>query len=60
MRGLILTVVILIAACSQNQPQKRHQETAECQRYRTMMTAPMSPEAHNRLKVACDLSVKAR
>lgn len=29
-------------------------ETQECMTYRSMMTAPMPPDAHERLRLACE------
>lgn len=48
---------LAIASCtSGSKPQPAHDETAECMRYRSMMTAPMPPDAMERLRLACHAS----
>lgn len=48
---------LAIASCtSGTKPQPAHNETAECMKYRSMMTAPMPPDAMERLRMACEAS----
>ncbi|MFN3074705.1 hypothetical protein ACK1JC_13990 [Acinetobacter sp. TY2] len=53
----ILFSALFLSGCMSNQPQQ-FKETPECMNYRGMMTAPMLPDAMERLKVACDASRK--
>ncbi|AXA25629.1 hypothetical protein C1S65_16465 [Pseudomonas putida] len=43
-----------MAGCSSAKPERQHQETQECMTYRSMMTAPMAPDAMERLRVGCE------
>lgn len=55
MRIFIAAVaVVLLAGCASSHVDipKPH-ETQECMTYRSMMTAPMAPDAMQRLKAAC-------
>lgn len=52
----VALVAIAVTACSGAQHPRPQRETPECRNYRIMMTAPMSPEAHGRLKLACEQS----
>ncbi len=61
MRILIAAVAVAtlatLAGCATSHvdiPNPR--ETQECMSYRSMMTAPMAPDAMQRLKVACEHS----
>lgn len=56
---IILPIVIaaMTVACSHHKPGFPRSETTECQRWRTMITAPMPPDVHARLKAECDKSV---
>ena len=58
MRILIGAVaVVMLAGCTSSHvdiPKPR--ETQECMTYRSMMTAPMAPDAMQRLKFACEHS----
>lgn len=60
MRILITAVsVVLLAGCASSDPgttASLTSETNECMTYRSMMTAPMPPDAHERLKMACERS----
>ncbi|MCH4243736.1 hypothetical protein [Acinetobacter gerneri] len=49
--------VLVFTGCASNQPQPL-KETPECMNYRGMMTAPMAPDALDRLKQACENSKK--
>lgn len=42
--------------CPSADPTKDHQETRECMTHRSMMTAPIVPDAMERLTVACERS----
>ena len=53
----ILFSALFLSGCMSNQPQQ-FKETPECINYRGMMTAPMPPDAIDRLKQACDISRK--
>lgn len=46
----------LLSACSSKPIEQPRQETSECMNYRGMMTAPMAPDAMQRLKAACEQS----
>jgi len=52
----VALVAIAVTACSGAQHSRPQRETPECRNYRIMMTAPMPPETHARLKVACEQS----
>lgn len=54
--GLLIAITALSTACSPHQPVQQR-ETPECQTWRTMMTAPMPPDAHSRLKADCEKSI---
>lgn len=58
MRILIAAVsVATLAGCATSHVDiPKHRETQECMSYRSMMTAPMAPDAMQRLKVACEHS----
>ena len=46
-----------LTACQSPQPRQTiQQETNACMNYRAMMTAPMAPDAMQRLKVECEQS----
>lgn len=50
-----LAALILLAGCSANQPkQSELNDTQACMTYRSMMTAPMAPDAMQRLREACE------
>lgn len=49
-----LTAVFL-SGCASNTPPQPH-ETAACMNYRSMMTAPMPPDAMRRLQEKCAAS----
>jgi curli biogenesis system outer membrane secretion channel CsgG len=55
---LLLAVVFLGACASQTDATQQASETPACMNYRSMMTAPMPPDAMARLKQACDDSRK--
>ncbi len=51
--------VALLAGCAfsdAKQPTGPVPETDACMTYRAMMTAPMPPDAHERLRLACERS----
>lgn len=53
--------VMTLAACQSTPPRQQiQQETNECMNYRAMMTAPMAPDAMQRLKVECEQSMPER
>jgi len=52
---LLLSATLLVACAPQPQPKPQH-ETPECMNYRGMMTAPMAPDAMQRLKDLCEKS----
>jgi len=61
MRILIAAVaVLLLAGCMPPTSAVQHVEpvsdTQECMMYSAMMTAPMEPRAHERLRLACENS----
>jgi len=51
-----MSITSLTACLSPQARQPMQQETKECMNYRTMMTAPMPPDAMQRLKVQCEQS----
>lgn len=55
--GLLIAIITLSTACSSHEKAAPPRETAECHAWRTMMTAPMPPDAHNRLKADCEKSL---
>ncbi|ROR15066.1 hypothetical protein [Erwinia sp. JUb26] len=54
---LSLALPLVIIACSEKKPPQPHEETPACRNYRMMMTAPIPPDVHNRLKLACEASM---
>lgn len=60
MRTLIgAMAVALLAGCASadaDKPATPTSQTNECMTYRSMMTAPMTPDAHERLRLACERS----
>lgn len=56
-----IIIIILTAALSgcAHQPHHRPSDTAACMNYRSMMTAPMPPEAMQRLQKQCEVSMRA-
>ncbi|AXY60206.1 hypothetical protein [Acinetobacter sp. WCHAc010052] len=48
----IICSALVLTGCMSNQPQP-FRETPECMNYRGMMTAPMPPDAMERLKQKC-------
>ena len=52
---LSLAVATVVGACA-TKPEKVFQESPQCMNYRSMMTAPMAPDAMERLRVACEAS----
>lgn len=55
--SLFLTSMLLAACTTQPAPPKQPTETPECMNYRAMMTAPMPPDAMQRLNKACQDSM---
>ncbi|MNJ61582.1 hypothetical protein D3C77_573760 [compost metagenome] len=54
-----VVAVALLAGCAStdaDKPVGSTLETKECMTYRSMMTAPMTPDAHERLRLACERS----
>ena len=56
----ILTFMMLCAACAKFPEPAMVGETRECSEYRAMMTAPMPPAQHERLRLACEASKPAK
>lgn len=56
---LLLTLVLPLTtvACAEKKPPQPREETPACRHYRMMMTAPVPPDVHNRLKLACEASM---
>ena len=52
---LSFLLISLLYGCASTSP-KMHTETQACMNYRSMMTAPMPPDAMQRLKQACEAS----
>jgi len=55
---VFIPLFTLLSACSSKPIEQPRQETRECMNYRGMMTAPMAPDAMQRLKEACDKSAQ--
>ncbi|NIF31937.1 hypothetical protein F3J29_07280 [Enterobacter sp. Cy-643] len=53
-RLFMLASLVLLTACASRPASKPPQDTPECMNYRHMMTAPMPPDAMQRLKQKCD------
>ncbi|ANC03913.1 lipoprotein [Pseudomonas putida] len=51
---IVIAAFAFMAGCSSAKPERQHQETQECMTYRSMMTAPMAPDAMERLRVGCE------
>lgn len=56
MKYLMIMATMSLSACSSMPQENQIIETHECRQYRTMMTAPMPPSEHERLKEACENS----
>jgi len=58
MTAMIAAISMMaLTACLSKQPtEQSQQETNECKNYRAMMTAPMAPDAMQRLKQQCEQS----
>lgn len=52
-----ISMMTLTACLSQQPKHSMQQESNECMNYRAMMTAPMAPDAMQRLKVECEQSM---
>lgn len=59
--GAVALATLVGCATSERVPQHADpvSNTQECQTYRAMMTAPMEPRAHERLRLACENSRSA-
>jgi len=53
---ILLTTTLSVVACSHDKAAPDTQETAACQHYRLMLTAPMPQEAMQRLAADCQRS----
>lgn len=53
-RLFMLASLVLLTACATRPAPKPPQDTPECMNYRHMMTAPMLPDAVQRLKQKCE------
>lgn len=59
MKSIIAIVIMAgLAGCSSPESSKAAEETQECMTYRSMMTAPMAPDAMERLREDCERSRK--
>ncbi|MFC6053538.1 hypothetical protein A6M14_07460 [Acinetobacter sp. Ac_877] len=56
MKYLTIFICLGLSACATQPSKNILQETKECAQYRAMMTAPMPPSEHEKLKVACEQS----
>lgn len=52
----VIAILVILAGCSMSEPPKAQAETSECMNYRSMMTAPIAPDAMKRLRVECEQS----
>lgn len=55
--GLLIVIAAFATACSPHQPKQQRSETPECRTWRTMMSAPLAPDAYGRLKADCEKSM---
>ncbi|EJS95309.1 Hypothetical protein Y17_1521 [Pectobacterium wasabiae CFBP 3304] len=55
-RLLIISVTLLVIACSSSAKKSPPDETPACMKYRSMMTAPLPPAEMMRLKNQCEQS----
>ncbi|GFE98160.1 hypothetical protein DmGdi_32330 [Gluconobacter sp. Gdi] len=53
---LISLTAVFLAGCACNSHEPQPHETAACMNYRTMMTAPMPPDAMQWLQEKCEAS----
>ena len=53
----VIAALALLVGCSATQPDTAPvHDTHACMSYRSMMTAPMAPDAMQRLRLACEQS----
>ena len=52
-RIVVIPILLIMVACS-NKQVIENKITPECANYQGMMTAPIAPDAMNRLKLACN------
>ena len=52
----VMTLALLGTACAKAPAATEFRETPECANYRGMMTAPIPPSVHERLRLACEQS----
>lgn len=52
----VVAALAILVGCTSGEPQKAQAETPECMTYRSMMTAPMAPNAMERLRDSCEQS----
>lgn len=52
-----LALPLVLAACSEKKSAQPREDTPACRNYQMMMTAPIPPDVHNRLKLACEASL---
>lgn len=58
MKAMItVTALAILAGCSSSGATTAQQQTKACMNYHAMMTAPMAPDAMQRLKAACEQSM---
>ncbi|GEM_PF-1479351 len=57
--GIFAAIAVAAWGCTTTRPAQVVGETPQCAEYRAMMTAPMPPSAHERLRLACEASQKA-
>lgn len=55
--SFVLACMLLAACTTQPATPEQQTETSECMNYRAMMTAPMPPDAMQRLHKACQDSM---
>lgn len=58
MKYLIVGSCIGLASCATVVQKEQNVETLECMQYRSMMTAPMQPNEHEKMKASCENSQK--
>lgn len=56
--SVALIATLLTTSCSTTHSERQAVDTPECQQYRSMSSAPMAPDAVERLHIACEASLK--
>lgn len=52
----LMAPLVIFTACTDTENSRSPSDTSECKNYRSMMTAPLPPQHHNELRMACEKS----